>query len=314
MYAHIFHTNDKHIRLRYGLSILLSLLLTFPLNIKAEKWSVETLEMPYLKDAHRYVCNPDGVLSAEIVAKSDSLLHQLEKDKGVQTIVVTVKQLKGDDPYQFGMDLGRKYGIGSKKQRTGLIVILATEDRSYQILTGNGLEGTLPDAICRRIQNRVMVPELKKSNWDAAIYKTLQTIDGYVRNDSTISADIDEDDKDEMILGALFAAMFIGGFIVITIVAANQNRCPHCKKAQLRPTKRQRLRIAHTNSWCIKTTYRCPRCGYEKVGIEEDHHSNLGGGIMPPIILGGGGGLGNGSFGGTFGGGSFGGGGSGGRF
>ena len=91
------------------------------------------------------VCNPDGVLSADATQRTNLLLKALEKDKGIQTVVVVVKQLEGDDPYQFGMDLARKYGIGNK-QRTGLIVILATEDRSYQILTGNGLEGTLPDA------------------------------------------------------------------------------------------------------------------------------------------------------------------------
>lgn len=176
----------------------------------AIKWNPETLPMVYLQDASQYVCNPDGVLSADATQQTNLMLKALEKDKGVQTVVVVVKQLEGDDPYQFGMDLSRKYGIGNK-QRTGLIIILATEDRSYQILTGNGLEGTLPDGICRRIQNRVMIPELKKGDWDAAIVKTVESIDKYIRGDESIKADStnDSDENDGWLAGlVIFGLLF----------------------------------------------------------------------------------------------------------
>ena len=132
----------------------------------ARKWTPEDVPMVHLQDARRYVCNPENVLSQAAVDSTDHMLIRLQRDKGVQTVVVVVKQIEGDDPYQFGMAIGKKYGVGSGKQRTGLIVVLATEDRSFQILTGNGLEGTLPDAICRRVQNRITMPALKEGKWD----------------------------------------------------------------------------------------------------------------------------------------------------
>ena len=67
----------------------------------AEKWTIETLPMVHLQNAQHYVCNPDGVLSPTAVATTDSMLQALERDKGIQTVVVGVKQLKGDDPYQL---------------------------------------------------------------------------------------------------------------------------------------------------------------------------------------------------------------------
>lgn len=304
----------------YTLFWLLALL---PLTLKAEKWTPETLPMVYLEDSTRYICNPDGVLSPQATAQGDRILRALETDKGVQTVVVAVKQLEGDDPYTFGMALGRKYGIGSKKQRTGLIIILATEDRSYQILTGNGLEGTLPDAICRRIQNRKMVPELKRGNWDGAILNTLESIDHYVRLDPALRAETKENSgatSKKALIGFSIAMAILGGCLLFAVAIVRiENKCTNCRQAQMRPVKRQRMRHPGTGRWYIHTTLRCPRCGHEKTvdEDEDDHFAN--GGPVPPFFMGGGrmgrGGSSSGGFGGgIFGGGSFGGGGSGGRF
>lgn len=298
---------------------LILFLFLLPFTVAAEKWTPETLPMVHLQDARRYICNPDGILSEQSVKTGDLLLQSLEKDKGVETVVVVVKQLEGNDPYQFGMDLARKYGIGSKKQDTGLIIILAVEDRKYQILTGNGLEGTLPDAICRRIQNRVMVPELKKKNWDAAIVQTLKSVDGYVRGDESLKAELEE--KDSLMnafLGFSIAMIVFGGCIFIIAVVSHKHQCPRCKHASLHVVKRQRVRLKGSGEWYIRTTLRCPRCGYETTRLEEDNDFT-GGSMVPPILMGGmgrggGSGFSGGSFGGSFGGGSFGGGGSGGSF
>lgn len=283
--------------------------------VSANKWTPETLPMIHLQDATKYVCNPDGVLSDNATNETDNLLHNLERDKGIQTVVVAVKQLEGDDPYQFGMDLARKYGIGNKKARTGLIIILATEDRSYQILTGNGLEGTLPDAITRRIQNRVMVPELKKGDWDAAIVNTVKSIDEYVRADESLKAEAnDEDDEDAAIAGLVIFGTFIAACVIIFICNRRARRCPKCHKGHMKTIHTQHIRIGGIRY--TRSKMRCPKCGYEKT-VDREDDDNLNGGYVPPVFIGGGrsgGSFGGGSIGGSFGGGTFGGGGSGGRF
>lgn len=304
----------------YKVYTLFLLLLLQSLQTFAEKWTPETLPMVHLQDARRYVCNPDKILKPSTVSQADSILWALEKDKGVQTVAVVVNQLQGDDPYQFGMELGRKYGIGSKKQRTGLIIILAVQDRSYQILTGNGLEGALPDAICRRIQNRVMVPELRKQNWDAALLSTLKSIDSHIRKDNEIkpeSSTAQEDDS--ATIGIIIALCFGIIFIAAVNAESKRRRCPSCRQAQMRIVSQQRVRLQGTVHWAIRITMRCPRCGHEKVYYKDDNNINTGGTIPPPFFMGGFGNHSSGSFGGgfsggSFGGGSFGGGGSGGRF
>lgn len=318
MNAHLSILREKRRTFRPFLFLvagLVSFLAGFA-SSQAKGWTPDNLPMVHLQDARRYVCNPDGVLSAGAVTRSDTLLAALEKEKGVQTVVVVVKHLEGDDPYEFGMALGRKYGIGNKKS-SGLIVILATEDRSYQILTGRGMEGTLPDAICRRVQNKVMVPRLKEGNWDEAIVETLEALAGYIRGDASLLNDgSDEMDEGEVWIAALVIIGFLVAFVLF-IYYSSYKVCPQCKKRKLclvsyrtlivnkRPVRRQ--------------TWRCKSCGYTETKDEEDtnpNHRNGGGTGMfiPPIFMGGGRGGGGGFSGGSFGGGSFGGGGSGGRF
>ena len=283
------------------------------------KWTVETLPMVHLKDSTRYVCNPDGVMSTTATREVDALLLKLEQDKGVETVVVVVKSIEGDDPYRFGMELGRKYGIGRKEQNSGLIVILCTHDRSYQILTGRGLEGTLPDAICRRVENRVMVPLLKKQQWDDAIFETMKVLDGILRKDPNLKREIAEDETHPIIILLIlaFIACAIYSFYQAAKKASTQV-CPNCRQKTL---SRISVSTVRTQSgYFRRTTWRCKQCGYEKHD-DTPTNSNSSGGGMPPIYFpyGSGGrrtgGFGGGGFGGgAFGGGSFGGGGSGGRF
>lgn len=297
--------------LRYYILLLVCLL---PIRIEAEGWTPETLPMVHLQDARRYVCNPDGVLTQAAVDSTDALLYALERDKGIETVVVVVEHLEGDDPYQFSMELGRKYGIGNKEQNTGLIVVLSVGDRSYQILTGRGLEGTLPDAICRRIQNQVMLPLLKDEQWDAAIVETMRTIDGVVRGDSSISKIEDEEESPiAVILGAIAILVFVFVLFVV-VLKLSLRKCPKCGQKSLTAVSSSQVRIG--NNYYRRVLWKCKKCGYEE---HKDEHSNPaqaagGASTMMFPMRGRGGGFGGGFSGGSFGGGSFGGGGSGGRF
>lgn len=302
--------------MRKILVLMLLIFLSVPLRLCADKWSVESLPMVHLQDANRYVCNPDGVLSQAATDSIDLTLKSLEHDTGIQSVVVAVKQLEGDDPYRFGMDLGRKYGIGDKERRTGLIVILATEDRSYQILTGNGLEGALPDAICRRIENRVMVPHLKREEWDSAMVRTIAAISNYVRGDGSLldGAANDEEEDEGALIAFIFFVLGFGGLFGISLWKNRAPRCPACKKGRMKLVSAGLVTIAGTRTRKRRTLRRCNHCGHEDTTYEDDDLTHGGSGMFPPVITGSRFGGGTFPMGGSFGGGTFGGGGSGGRF
>ena len=198
---------------------------------RAETWNPETLPMVHLQDSTRWTCNPDGILFPSTVETLDSICTALEHAKGVQCVVVCVEHIEGDDPYVFNKDLFEKYGIGQSGADNGLIITLATLDRSYFISPGRGLEGTLPDAICNRIENAIMVPFLKESDWNSALTGTLLAISQYIQGDDTLLKQA-EDKTDSSGLGLLLAVVLgIGGLIggaSYSDYRARNRKCPHC--------------------------------------------------------------------------------------
>ena len=296
--------------------VLFSLLCLFATNIKAELWTPETLPMVHLQDSLRFVCNPDGVLSAETVAATDAILNDLKQKKGVETVVVVVKRIKGGDTYQFGMDLSRKYGIGSKEQRSGLILILSTEDRKYRILTGHGLEGTLPDGLCYNIEQKVMVPALKKNQWNQAIYATVSELSKVIQGDESLRRHYNQEEDYGGWVGLAFVLSMVI-FILLILRASNtaKHRCPACKQKDVFFVQSTR-RVRKGNRWYTESLWCCRHCGHMELRETDDTDDINGGAFIPPFFMGGGshGGGGGGFSGGSFGGGSFGGGGAGGDF
>lgn len=293
------------------------------LNLSAQDneiyWTPDNLPMEKLvtnmPGITYHVVNPDTVLKESTVDSLNSVLRRLEADKGVQTVVIAVKHIQNDDPFTFAMDLGKKYGIGHKKKDDGLIVMLCKLDRSCAIFPGKGLEGTLPDAICKRIQMRVMVPYLKEEKWDSAMIASIEAIDGYVRGDETIvnTLKANEEEGD----GWTAILWFFGGIIGIVwlLIYLSQKKCPQCKKGKMAVTKKELVEIDGKKKY--HTHYKCKKCGYEMDEYQDPPSHNPGssagriaGGMMG---MGGFGSRGGGSIG-HFGGGSFGGGGSVSRF
>lgn len=298
------------------LSILITWFVTA--TILAATYTVDNLPIPYLQDRTQYVSNPDGILSQTAVDSLNLWLGQMEKSHGVQTVLAVVERIQGGETYDFCMALARKYGIGRKEQNSGLIILLSTGDRAYTILTGRGLEGTLPDAICKRIENHQMLPALREGNWDEAMLNAVRAITKYVDGDDSLVGSSDFDDGDAgALLGFLICMALALGIIAFAIWLDQRKKayCPSCKQHKMKKisgytttNRRLGLRTHHD-------TYRCSNCYFTKeLHWDEDiHNGNIGGaagGALGGSFFGGGGR----SFGGTFGGGSFGGGGASGHF
>lgn len=298
--------------------LLLAFLLCIPLLAAQGKdiyWTPKSLPMVHLQDAARYVCNPDGILPQAAVDSLDRELALLEKETGVQTVAIVVGHIEGDDPYSFGQELADKYGIGHKGRDDGLIVLLCTLDRSYSILTGDGLEGVLPDATCFRVEQDVMIPLLKKGEWSEAMLATIHTLDRCIRQDPAMSAytQAEEDDGGDAVVAVGAGAILLGLFMFA--LHRGRRKCPKCGKRKLKYIKRERMKV--NGRRIIRSTYVCKKCGHSgffdqnEVTSSGSGSSYSGGRSYSSRSSGG---FSSRSSGGSFGGGHFGGGGASGRF
>ena len=287
---------------------------------QAKEYEVKDIVMVHLQDKTRFVCNPDGIFSEGSVAKMDSILYALEQKTGIETVVVAVKQIAGHDCFEFAYQIGKQYGVGKKKTNNGLVILLVTDERCIQFATGYGIEGTLPDAICKRIQIREMNPYFKDGKWDEGMLSGIRSVYGYLDGSMQYEPENNPNDSDGMgvILVAVFGFFGIG--LIVYIIEYRKSRCPKCKKHTMKRTESKL--ISNRNGIRKESViYTCSHCGYTETREETSENDDYDGGIGRrgggPFIFGGGGGFGSGGggfSGGSFGGGSFGGGGSGSRF
>ena len=292
-----------------ALSILL-LLLCFLSAVEAKVYRVKDVPMVHLTDRTRYVINPDGILSSSSVATIDSLLLALEESTGIEVLVAALGDIEGGDCFDFAYRLGKENGVGQKESDNGLVILLSTGERCVQFATGYGLEGVMPDAICKRIQQQYMVEHFANDDWDAGMVAGMRAVCGVL--DGSMESLGDEDSEGELIALAIFITMIFGGLAVIIFAVWYGSRCPNCGKHKV---QRVASRIVNRcNGYLVReNTYRCLNCGHTFVRKEHaddnSNHHRRGG-----VVIGGGGFGRGGGFGGSFGGGSFGGGGAGSRF
>ena len=150
-------------------TLLFCLLLLLVLPAGAATYRVEDVPNVQRIDSRRYVSNPDGILSAETVARLDALCALLRERGLAQVAVVAVDNIEGGDTFSFAVDLFDRWGVGGKKSNNGLGILLVRDLREIRFVTGGGVEGVLPDALCKRIQMRYMLPAFRNGDYDAGM-------------------------------------------------------------------------------------------------------------------------------------------------
>lgn len=276
--------------------------------------SVDDVPNVRLTDVRRYVTDPSSILSPAATDTINAILGRLEKSTGIETAVVMLPSIGENDIFDFSTSLFRKWGIGKKKSDNGLLILFVMDQHKVRFATGYGIEGTMTDAMSKRIQMQYMVPAFKQSDWNKGmvdgVRATAKVLDGSMEPEAT---DSDTDTSD-----LLFSIGIIVGVILLAMfVSSIKQRCPKCRKrSAMKQMGVEVLRVSTgkgRRKRIRRTTYVCQYCGHimtKDEDIDDNSGSAAAGGAILGSMLGSGGGGGGGSFGGSFGGGSTGGGGS----
>ena len=283
-------------------------------------YNVDTVPNPRLENTAFHVSDPSSLLHKDTVTYLNEKLTALEKETGIESAVVILPSIGDEDVFELSQELFRKWGIGHKDKNDGLLITYLEDQHVIRFHTGYGLEGSLPDATGKRIQQRDMIPYFKKDNLDEglkagidAVYKRLvsdsDTKDADTKESSTKANTDNADDDDDLVITLITIVVTV---VLILIVAIGVmlyhkfEKCPQCGKRGTLKTIKKKTKHKHHRSY-LKVTRRCSNCGYEVVNSydlddDDDSHYFSSGGF--------GGSSGGSSFGGGFSGGSSGGGGA----
>ena len=261
------------------------------LSLSASKeWNAQNVPIPFLKDSTQYVSDPDGLVGKAQKDSANFYLQKLKVECGVQNVLIIVGRVENQDAFRMAQDVGNKYGIGYKKSRRGLVIVIAVEDRKYFIAPGSGLEGELTDVDCDDIARACIVKYMREDAPGEAVASVSRAIYNKVKSGRTGIEQVDEGSVNGEEAWALVIILFLL-FFGIPIYYLGRYILEQVGLVKPRPKGKGRNQNRRRND-------------------DDDW--------FPPFFMGGGGfsggGGGGGFSGGSFGGGTFSGGGSGGSW
>lgn len=237
-------------------------------------------------------------------------------------------QIRGMEMFDFTYQLFQTWGIGGKGKNTGVLVCFVLDSHDIRIMTGTGIEGVLPDAVCNRIIQDEMIPLFREEKYGKGLCYGAMRIyevctDGEapeeLRNMQSVTdragyGKRTEDDWAGII--PLIVLCFGGlGLFVWAVVRGQYRRCPKCGKRKSRVVREQVVAPAtYAKAGTGVRTYVCKNCGHSHTmpfTIPRRQRTVYIGGVNRGGRMGGGGGF---SGGGSWGGGSTFGGGAGGKW
>ncbi len=160
-----------------------------------------------------------GIFTAEQALSLERALTAFDDSTSNQITVVTVNDLEGYAPAEYGTEIGERWGVGSGKFDNGIVVLVKpkTGDSRGQvnISVGYGLEGAIPDSYCKRIIETEMIPRFRENDYfggTAAACSVLMKL---------ASGEISEPREAEDGGGTLFMILTALGFVVIIFLVAS---------------------------------------------------------------------------------------------
>jgi uncharacterized protein len=128
------------------------------------------------------VVDINATLTAEQRLELEASLEAFEKRKGSQ-IAVLITGTSFPEPIEsFSLRVAEAWKIGRKGVDDGIVVVVARSDQAMRIEVGYGLEGTVPDAIAKRLIEEEFIPRFREGDFygglRAGLDRLMRVIDG----------------------------------------------------------------------------------------------------------------------------------------
>ena len=125
-----------------------------------------------------------GLLKAEDRSAIEATLADLEQKSTDQVAIVILKSLQGYTIEDFGIDLGRTWGIGQKGKDNGILLIVAPNEHKVRIEVGRRLEPIMTDLMSKLIITNAIVPAFRNDDFAGGIKAGIRDIKDVLLGDA----------------------------------------------------------------------------------------------------------------------------------
>jgi uncharacterized protein len=208
--------NNMIKNIRYISAILLILCFTVKVNSQ---------DLPEPMVPLRLVNDFTGFLGEDQQVALNNKLLDFNNQTSTQIYVVTYDDLQDYPIEEFADKLAEKWGIGQKGKDNGLIILISPKNHQHGITiqTGYGLEGAVPDAIAKRIIEKVIIPDFKQGAYYAGLDSATNVLMSLTRGEFTADNYMKKSGGDGKIpTAAIFVIIML--FFIFSKIAGNRRQ------------------------------------------------------------------------------------------
>lgn len=130
------------------------------------------------------VVDQAGILSGEQRQAISRKLEAFEQSKGSQVAVLVVPTTAGEAIEDFATRVTDQWKLGRAGVDDGVLLVVAMQERRMRIQTGRGVQGTLTDALSKRIIAERMTPLFRAGDFAGGISVGVDSIVAAVSGES----------------------------------------------------------------------------------------------------------------------------------
>lgn len=173
------------------------------------------------------------ILSPATESDLDRKLRDYNRQTGRAIVVATIPSLEGEQIEPYATGLFSHWGIGGEKRDTGLLLLIAREDRKLRIEVGYGLHPWFGGIMSGRVINDVIVPRFKAGDFDGGVTQGVDAILAHLAKSPADAAAIEEAAKAAEAqrqseggfpVGAIFWFAFILFFFILPMLRGRGRR------------------------------------------------------------------------------------------
>ncbi len=147
-------------------------------------------------------------------------LAAFERETSSQIVVAVFPKMESQSSVEdFTVRAAKSWQVGQKDKRNGAVLFVFVQDRKLRIEVGYGLEGVLPDAICKRIISDTITPHFRTGDYAgglaAGVDAMIAATKGEYKGTGKTAAEQSDGSASFVALGgiALFFILFISAIV-----------------------------------------------------------------------------------------------------
>jgi uncharacterized protein len=118
-----------------------------------------------------------NVVSAGKVVQLNQTLEDFERQSSDQIVVAVFPKMQSDSSIEdYTVRVARSWQAGQKGKNNGAVLFVFKQDYKMFLQVGYGLEGVLPDALCKRIIDEQITPRFKAGDFDGGLTAGVQAV------------------------------------------------------------------------------------------------------------------------------------------